>query len=158
MSNQRMERRAGDNPYLHKDFHKALNWALIYLEERWGETAVREYLHDFAVKYYAPLAQALSRDGLDALHRHFAAVYAAEGGDVTIERQADPDSLTLLVRICPAVAHIRQAGDAVSPLFRLTSEVVNAAICQDTPYRAELTGYDPATGACVQLFTRRRQP
>jgi hypothetical protein len=153
----RMERNASDNPYLHKDFHKALNWALIYLAENYGEAAIREYLHDFAVKYYSPLIDALNHEGLVALQNHFARLYAIEGGDVQIARQADPASLTIVVRRCPAVAYIVAAGDVVSPLFHLTSETVNEAICQNTPYQSAMSGYDPATGACLLKFTRRDQ-
>jgi hypothetical protein len=158
MSVLRMERKASDNPYLHKDFHRALNWALIYLADRHGEAAVREYLQEFAGKYYAPLQTALRQEGLAALEHHFSWIYAIEGGDVRIDRQTDPDSLTITVRQCPAVAHIRAGGDRVSPLFHLTSEAVNEAICRNTPYQSSLIEYDPATGACRQCFTRRNQP
>lgn len=153
-----MERNATDNVYLHKDFHKALNCALIYLAGRFGESAVREYLRDFAAEYYAPLAEALKIRGLDALKDHFERIYAIEGGDVQIERLQDPDSLTVTVRTCPAVAHIRAAGDALSPLFYLTSETVHETICANTPYQAILSGYEPTTGACVQHFSRRSRP
>lgn len=150
-----MERNAADNVYLHKDFHKALNCALIYLAEHHGDLAVREYLHEFAAAFYAPLNKALKKDGLDALQAHFESIYALEGGDVQIIRSQAPERLTITVHRCPAIAHIRAAKDAVSPLFHLTSEVVNEAICQDTPYQSALSGYDPDTGAGVQIFTRR---
>ena len=52
---QIMNRNAADNTYLHKDFHAALSTGISYLEERYGAEAVREYLHQFAISFYAPL-------------------------------------------------------------------------------------------------------
>ncbi len=151
----KMERQAADNTYLHKDFHKALNHALIYLENRFGEEAVRDYLHDFSAAYFAPLAADLKKRGLMALQEHFQRIYDLEGGDATIEILSDPERLLITVRSCPAVAHIRAAGDPVSPLFHLTSFVVNETICAGSCYQAALSDYDPGTGACCQTFSRR---
>jgi len=151
----KMERQAADNVYLHKDFHKALNHALIYLEHRYGEEAVRAYLHDFSAAYYAPLAADLKKRGLAALQEHFQHLYDLEGGDATIEMLPNPERLSITIRSCPAVAHIRAAGDSVSPLFQLTSSVVNETICTGSDFQATLSDYDPDTGACVQTFSRR---
>lgn len=150
-----MVRHASDNPYLHKDFHGALNFALIYLEMQHGEQAVREYLAEFATQYYAPLNQAIREKGLDPLKDYLERIYAIEGGQVEIRRLSDPDALIVQVTVCPAVSYIRQSGQEVSPLFYLTHEVINECICRETPYRSELIDYEPQTGACVQRFIRR---
>jgi hypothetical protein len=155
MAVKQMVRHAADNPYLHKDFHGALNFALIYLEKHFGEQGVREYLTRFADQFYAPLNQAIREKGLDALQSYMEKIYAIEGGQVEIRRLADPDSLEIHVASCPAVAHIRSKGQDMSPLYHLTHEIVNECICRDTPYQSELSGYEPQTGACVQRFTRR---
>lgn len=155
MSVLRMERQAEDNVYLHKDFHKALNQALIYLEKNFGEQAVSDYLRTFARDFYSPLTASIQEKGLDPLQKHFEDIYAIEGGDVSIERSDDDRQLAIHVRRCPALAHIQAAGDLVSPLFHLTHEVVNEAICEGTPYQARLIDYDPSTGACIQRFERR---
>ena len=42
-----MRRKASDNEYLHKDFHIALNNALVYLDEKFGRSSVKEYLEVF---------------------------------------------------------------------------------------------------------------
>jgi hypothetical protein len=153
----KMERRAEDNVYLHKDFHKALNQALIYLEKNFGEQAVRDYLRTFARDFYSPLRLAIQEQGLDPLQKHFESIYAIEGGDVSIEPSDDGQQLDIKVRRCPALAHIQASGDVVSPLFHLTHEVVNEAICDGTPYQARLIDYDASTGACIQRFERRDQ-
>jgi len=78
MARQVMRRRASDNVYLHRDFHGALSAAIQYLEDRFGEEAVRQYLRAFAGAYYAPLKEALRSRGLVALEEHFRKVYEAE--------------------------------------------------------------------------------
>ena len=138
MAVKQMIRHASDNPYLHKDFHGALNFALIYLEQQHGEQGVREYLTRFAEQYYAPLNQAIREKGLDALQKYLEQIYALEGGQVEIRRMADPDRLEVHVTHCPAVDHIRSGGNDVSPLFHLTHEIVHKCICLGTPFRSEL--------------------
>lgn len=148
-----MRRRASDNQYLHKDFHGALNVSLDYLLEHYGEESVREYLHDFARSYYAPLSEDVRSRGLIALKEHFEKVYSAEGGRVEI--CLTDDELTLNVDACPAVAHLHERGFTVSKSFLETSRTVNAAICEDTEFTAELLEYDLLTGRSIQRFYRR---
>ena len=155
MPKQVMERRAADNAYLHKDFHSALNCGLIYLHQRFGEAAVRHYLQQFARSWYGPLRQRLQTEGLPALRRHFEAVYATEQGEVRFEESRD--ELVLHVAACPAVQHIRARGEAVSSLFIETTRTVNEALCEGTPYAAELLSYEAETGRSTQRF-RRRSP
>ncbi len=149
-----MRRRAANNVYLHKDFHGALNQALIYVEEHFGADALREYLYQFARAFYAPLTSRLREDGLAALREYFEGVCALESAECRIEES--PDELILRIARCPAVAHIRKMGLTLSPYFLETTRAVNEAICEGTPYEAELLEYDPETGRSVQRFSRRR--
>jgi hypothetical protein len=148
-----MDRRAADNEYLHKDFHGALNCGIVYLHRHFGEEAVREYLRDFGRRWHAPLRQRLLTEGLPALRRHFETLFGVEGATVRFEQT--PDELVLHVEACPAVAHIRAQGGEASPLFVETTRTVNEALCEGTPYLAELLSYDPQTGRSVQRFRRR---
>jgi hypothetical protein len=148
-----MHRKASDNVYLHKDFHGALNQALIYLERNIGAGAVREYLHQFARAFYAPLTREIKDRGLAALKAHVEHLYRTEGAEFSI--RCSPDELILTVDACPAVGHIRKMGLPVSPLFDETTRVVNAAICEGTPFAFELLQYDPESGRRVERYSRR---
>lgn len=148
-----MHRQAADNAYFHQDFHGALSCGIEYLHEHFGENAVREYLREFALTFYAPLRQALRTDGLVALKEYFTTTYRAEGGDAQLEISAD--ELTIRVAACPAVQHMRAHNYPVARLFHETTQTVNDALCEDTPYVAELLEYDPETGRSVQRFSRR---
>lgn len=149
-----MTRKASDNPYLHKDFHGALNLALEYLRKRFGDDAVRDYLRQYAKSFHAPLTRNLRRRGLVALKEHFKKIYDLEGAPVRIN--CTKDELRLETDFCPAVKHIRKIGMTVSPLFSETERAVHEAICEDTPFAFELVSYDKKTGRSVQRFYRRK--
>ena len=149
-----MRRRSADNAYRHQDFHGALNQALIYLEENFGESAVRDYLRQFARNFYAPLTAELRARGLAALKAHLDNIYALEGA--AFEIACGPDELVLTVAACPAVGCIRKLGLPLSAHFDETERAVNAAICEGTPFKFELLEYDPESGRSVQRFSRRR--
>ncbi|MFH0964245.1 MAG: hypothetical protein V2A58_09565 [Planctomycetota bacterium] len=154
MSKEVMRRQASDNPYLHKDFHGALSAGIEYLHRNFGEDAVREYLLTFARSYYAPLARAIEGRGLVALREHLEKVYRTEGVDFRVRFSLD--ELVLEVDACPAVSHMRRHGYPVARLWRETTRTVNEAICEGTPYAAELLEYDEETGRSVQRFARAR--
>lgn len=150
MSRQTMHRAAGDNEYLHRDFHGALSAGIQYLDDRYGEKAVRGYLWQFARVFYAPLAEALRSRGLVALVEHFRRVYELEGGEVRFT--LSNSELRIEVEACPAVGHMRKQGYPVARLFRETTDTVNRAICHQTPFAAEMVHYDEQTGRTIQRF------
>jgi hypothetical protein len=148
-----MRRQASDNVYFHPDFHGALSGGIEYLHETYGEGVVRDYLREFTLSYFAPLRKALLANGLIALKDHFEAIYRLEGAAVQFD--FSPDELTIRVPACPAVRHMRERGYPVARLFHETTRTVNEALCEDTPFAAELMEYDPQTGRSVQRFSRR---
>jgi hypothetical protein len=155
MTKERITRRAADNEYLHKDFHGALSAGLEYLQDNYGQEAVREFLHRFAARFHAPLTDAINRRGLIALKEYLAKLYKLEGGDVKIT--LSEDELLVEVDACPAVMHMREHGYSVARSFAETTRVVNEAICESTPFAAQLLEYDDRTGRGVQRFYRRRE-
>ncbi len=152
MSKEIMERRAADNPYLHKDFHGALSSGIDFVADRFGEQAVCDYLHQFATVFYAPLKEQLKQRGLEALKEHIENCYRIEEGRVEID--LSENEMIVRVAACPAVMHMRENGFKVSPFFVETTRTVNEAICEGTGFAAELVGYDKETGRSVQRFVR----
>lgn len=153
MAKEVIRRTARDNVYLHKDFHGALSAGIEYLDRTFGEEAVRQYLRQFAVSYYAPLIEAIRRHGLTALRDHFVRVYQEE--DVEVDVILTNDELFIELDACPAVTHMRKHGYPVARLFHETTKTVNEALCESTPFAAELLEYDQETGRSVQHFYRR---
>ncbi len=153
MPKEVMKRRGADNPYLHKDFHGALSTGIDYLDQKFGEEAVREYLREFTNSFYAPLKQEIRECGLSAIKEHFEKVYEVEGG--AVEMEMTDDELVIRVAACPAVMHMREHGYPVARLWHETTRTVNEALCEQTPFAAELVEYDEPTGRSVQRFYRR---
>ena len=153
MAKEIMRRKAADNEYLHPDFHGALSAGIDYLERNYGEQAVRDYLRQFATSFYAPVTEAINQRGLVAFREYLAIVYEKEGGQVRFD--LSEDELTVHVEACPAVMHMRKHGYPVARLFHETTKTVNEAICEGTPFAAELLEYDPETGRGIQRFARR---
>jgi hypothetical protein len=154
MMKEIVRRSAGENVYLHKDFHGALSTGIAYLEQRYGADAVRDYLWQFARAFYADVTQAINERGLVALRDHIERIYALEGGRVSIT--GSDDEMLLEVEACPAVAHMRERDYAVAPLFYETSKTVYAAICAGTPFASEWLRHDAGSGACAVRFIRRQ--
>ena len=148
-----MDRRASDNQYLHKDFHGALSSALIYLQDRFGPEAVREYLREFARRYYAPVRKDMTKRGLEAMADRLRRVYEAEGAEVHL--QMTEESLIVEVAACPAVTHMREHGYDVAPMWRETIRSVNQGVCEGGAYDFELLEYCDDTGASKGRFFRR---
>lgn len=155
MAKLTMTRTAADNVYLHKDFHGALSAGIEYLHQRYGEEAVRGYLRQFTVAFHAPLTQALKERGVVALEDHFERMYELEGGDVRLT--CSEDELIVEVEACPAVTHMREHGYPVAQLFHETTGTVGEALCEGTPFAAELLEYDEQSGRSVQRFSRRER-
>jgi hypothetical protein len=153
MPKEVMRRSASDNTYLHRDFHAALSCGIQYLHDHFGAGAVREYLREFGRTFYAPLREDLRARGLAAVREHFERIYAIEEAEVFFE-EAEGE-LILRVPSCPAVTHMRTHNRPVADLFVETTRTVNEAICEGTPYGAELLEYDPETGRSVQRFFRK---
>jgi hypothetical protein len=163
MPKQVMHRQARDNPYLHKDFHGALSVGIDYIEAHYGEEAVRQYVRQFARAFYGPLAEDLRNRGLVALQEHFARIYELEGANPRFRRTENKtgtapvlfEELVIELDACPAVTHMREHGYPVARLFHETTKTLNEALCEGTPFAAELLEYDHETGRSVQRFFRR---
>jgi hypothetical protein len=153
MAHKTMSCKASDHEYLHKDFHGALSAGIEYLHTHYGEQAVRDYLREFTRKYYAPLRRAIRQRGLAALKVHFETMYTRERARFRV--RLTRDELVISVAACPAITHMKSHGYPVARLFHETTRTVNEALCEGTPFKAELAEYDPETGRSVQRFFRR---
>jgi hypothetical protein len=141
--------RASDNVYLHKDFHGALCYSIQYLDERYGEEATKAYLTQVGETFFAPLSEALKRDGLSALEKHWQQIFSLEEGSISLEYEGDV--LVLKVKECPAITHLRSRGQLYTDRYCETTVVVNEAVCRGAGYACSCT-YEPGQGQCVQRF------
>lgn len=140
---------SSDNTYLHKDFHGALCYAIKYLDETFGPNKTKKYLQQVAKTYFAPLTEALQRDGLSVLKKHFEHIFTLEGGEFDF-KDAD-NTLVLEVKKCPAILHLIEKGQLFTERYCESTVVVNETVCEAAGYQCSCQ-YEPGQGACVQKF------
>lgn len=134
---------------VHKDFHGALSFGLQFIEDRFGEDGRNDFLAGLAVSVYAPLAEALRRDGLEALRAHWDRIFTLEGGD--FDQCIEGDRLTLTVHRCPALAHLQARGYRIAGHFCEHTRLVNEAVCRAAGYACDIE-YDQSAARCIQRF------
>jgi hypothetical protein len=154
MPTEVMRRKPADNLYHHPDFHGGMSCGIEYLHKNYGPQAVRDYLRQFTLAFYAPLREKFRQRGLEVLKEHFEELYKNEGGKIEI--RCTPDELVIDVAFCPAVVHLRKRNLPVARMFSESTRTVNETLCEGTPFAAELIGYDEQTGRCTQRFYRRK--
>lgn len=153
MAIERMDVKASDNEYLHKDFHGALSTGIDFLARKYGADAVKEYLRDFVYAYMKPLTEQVKVHGLSAIKDYYENIYSIEGG--VAEFNLTDNELIIKVKKNPAVKHMRENNYAVAENWIETIRTVNEAICDGTEYKADLLEYDNESGANVQLFSKK---
>ena len=130
---RKIVRKAADNKYLHKDFHNIMNIGLKYVEEKYGADAVKEYLRQFALAYYAPLKKSIIQNGLSEIEAYFRDIYEKEEWTGHVSFETDDGKLKVKIDECPAVSHIKKSGDIVSGQYFETTKTVYETICEGTP-------------------------
>ncbi|MEW6356958.1 MAG: hypothetical protein AB1696_11560 [Planctomycetota bacterium] len=149
MSRRVLRGRPSDHPYLHKDFHGALSFALDYVEERMGREALHDLLARVAQAIYSSLIDKAREKGLSAMREHLCEMFSKEGGEFQV--RCEGDELVFRVQKCPALSHMRDRGYRVARRFCETTRVVNETIARQVGWRASVE-YDQERGACVQCF------
>lgn len=155
MAKRVMERKAADNKYLHRDFHKSMDLGLAYLGANYGDEGVEEYLRDFALGYYAPLIERIRQEGLQPLYDHIAGIYEAEEAAESLSMNLSPARLDVTVSKCPAIAHFHKIGYTASPWYVEATRTVNQTIADTAGLEYVQHCYDEADGHSEYSFIRR---
>jgi len=145
--------KCSDYPYLHKDVHGALCYAIQYLDDTYGHDATRAYLEQVGRTVYRPLIQDLIHQGISAMENHLRHIFSLEGGDFHLAYEEDV--LVLTVQACPAISHLRSIGQLFTDRYCETSVVVNETICKEAGFKCSCS-YEPGKGTCVQKFWRTK--
>lgn len=153
----KMERKAADNKYLHRDFHKTLDLGLSYIAKRHGEDSVDEYLRRVTEVYYAPLLETLKQEGLGALAKHIEQTYETEEASEACRTRIADGTLTVRIDGCPVLAHFKKIGHLASPYFMQTTDTVNRVIAERAGLSYHMDCYDDETGACAYTFSVKEE-
>lgn len=149
-----MSRTAADNKYLHKDFHQSMNLLMDYIYNNFGKERLIQYLKQFTKTYHQPLQESLQSGDINVLVDYFSDVYEKEEWPVRIEIKED--CLEIEQDGCPGISHIKSMGQVPTPLYIETYRTVYTTLCESTPFEYTLVCFDNETGACKQLFSKRK--
>jgi hypothetical protein len=137
------------------DFYFATNATFRFILHRLGHGGWIRYLTDLGREYYAPVNIQWRQGGLKAVAVYWRAFFAAEPG-AEVKVTENPDSVTLDVAVCPAIAHLRKSGREILPEFCHHCYFVSEAAAQEAGYTIRVEG---GAGSCIQTFhTRENAP
>ncbi|MCX7825389.1 MAG: hypothetical protein N2689_07510 [Verrucomicrobiae bacterium] len=133
------------------DFYFAINATFRFILRRFGNDGLRRYWTDLGRQYFAPVSERWKQGGLRAVADYWRAFFAAEPGS-DVEVIASDNAVTLNVRVCPAIAHLRKAGREIVPCFCQHCYFIGDAMAAPAGLTVRIEG---GNGRCRQTFLRR---
>lgn len=150
-----MDIKAGDNKYLHKDFHVTGDNGLMYVGQMYGDNGVREYLTQFTKAFYVPLFERYKEVDLTALMEHQKHLYEEEEMPEVFHYELSDERLTITVDKCPGVTFMKEHGYTPSKWYIELTRTVNMVIADELDLGFSLEYYNEEDGACKYSFFRR---
>jgi hypothetical protein len=148
----KIDRKAADNKYLHRDFHVSGDAGLAYVGKRFGDAGVTEYLERFSRAMYAPLAGEIKKEGLKALKAHIEKIYEIEEMPEVLHTTLHDGELLVMVDRCPALTYFRSINYKPSKWYKELTATVNRVIADMAGCRFEMQAYDESTGQAAYRF------
>ena len=133
------------------DFYFAINATFRFILNKSGSEGLRRYWTDLGARYFAPVTARWSAGDLPAVADYWRAFFAAEPG-ADVEVSADDVSVTVNVRVCPAIAHLRKGGREIVPCFCQHCYFIGEAMAAPARLTVRVEG---GNGSCRQTFLRR---
>jgi hypothetical protein len=133
------------------DFYFAVNATFRFILARLGMEGLRRYWAEMGASYYRPVTERWRLGGLPSVAEYWRAFFQAEpGAQVEISRSAD--AVTLDVKVCPAIKHLRENGRQIVPSFCQHCYFVGEAVAAPAGLTVRVSG---GNGSCVQRFAKR---
>ena len=133
------------------DFYFAINATFRFIEKQFGPDGLRRYWREIGSTYYAPVTAAWKSGGLPAVADYWRAFFAAEPG-AEVQVEVTPDGMSLDVRVCPAIKHLRAHAREIVPCFCQHCYYVSEAMAAPAGLTVRVEG---GNGACRQTFLPR---
>ena len=133
------------------DFYFAINATFRFILKQLGPDALRRYWQELGSTYYAPVTAAWKQGGLPEVGRYWRAFFDAEPG-AEVQVDVAPERVTLDVRVCPAIKHLRAHGREIVPCFCQHCYYVSEATAAPAGFTVRVEG---GNGACRQTFLPR---
>lgn len=132
------------------DFYFGINATFRFVQAKFGLEGLRRYWCEMGRSYFAPVTEGWRGGGFGAVAKYWRAFFAAEpSAEVEVEERGN--SVTLNVRVCPAIAHLRAHGREIVPRFCEHCYFVSQAMAAPAGLTVRVEG---GNGACMQRFSR----
>lgn len=133
------------------DFYCAVNATFRFILGRFGVEGLRRYWTQMGQDYYRPVSERWLVGGLPAVAAHWRAFFQAEpGAQVGIDETED--EVTLQVRTCPAIHHLRGHGREMVPSYCQHCYFVSEAMAAPAGLTVRICG---GNGSCTQRFIKQ---
>ena len=133
------------------DFYFAIYATFHFILKKMGADGLRRYWTDLGTRYFATVTKQWQQGGLAGVADYWRAFFAAEPGAQVKVSHTD-EVVTLEVKVCPAIKHLRENGREIIPCFCQHCYFINEAIAAPAGFTARVTG---GNGACRQTFYKR---
>jgi hypothetical protein len=130
------------------DFFFAVNATFRHILENYGEEALHRYWEEMGREHYRAVTEAMQERSLVALQEHWEQLFPEEPGS-EVETALEDGCLTLTVKTCPAILHLKANDREVLPVYCDHCRYVSQGLCEPAGVRVEVTG---GGGSCVQVF------
>jgi hypothetical protein len=132
------------------DFYFAINAMFRHLHDRYGKEALIDYWRSLGREYYGQRTHQWRQGGPMAIADDWRRYFAAEPqADVVVTH--DDQTVSLEVRICPAIKHLQDQARSIAHYFCEHCDHVCGAMAEQAGYRFERIG---GGGACRQRFIK----
>lgn len=132
------------------DFYFAINATFRFILRKRGMVGLQRYWTDLGRTYFAPVSKRWSEGGLPAVASYWRAFFAAEPA-AEVEVLEEANSVTLQVKVCPAIRHLREHGREIVPSFCQHCWHVGEAMAAPAGLTVRIQG---GNGCCRQTFAR----
>ena len=138
-------------PVGHADFYLATNATFRFIKQRHGMEGLRRYWQDIGREYYRPVSEQWTEKGMSGVATYWKAFFKAEPG-AEVEVHATPDEVTLEVKVCPLIRHLREHRREIVPEICQHCYFVSEAIAEPAGLAVRVCG---GNGSCTQRFLKR---
>jgi len=132
------------------DFFFAVNAIFRHLHDQYGPQALTDYGRALAREYYRERIVAWRSGGLAAVADDWRDYFAHEP-QADVEVCADPTAVELVVRVCPAIKHLRDHCRDIVTCFCDHCDHTCGTMAEEAGLEFQRTG---GMGSCRQRFVR----
>jgi hypothetical protein len=130
------------------DFYFAVSAIFRHIHDRHGKAVLVDYWRQLGREHYASRWRAWRQDGLAAIASDWRSYFDQEpGGEAHITTH--DDRVTLDIRTCPAIAHLRRNHRHIPAYFCEHCDFINSAMGEQSGHRFIRQG---GMGSCTQHF------